>query len=313
MIILWPAMRGMILSGGVRWHQTETPHEYQVHAFDEGVVYTTTIYRTGVPDNIPISEASNAEHLADFEQNFKTVPWKPGTIRAADGKAIVLPNIFPGEVILNFAGRGDSVSPAVRGAGPLFGLKQAGAGSQSMNIEFLDGIFIAGGHVRWEGGNWGSSIALDITAPASTVKAPAVEGQGNCNLIPVGVGINMLIPAAGDGAYDLDYAVPIPSINNESNATTGFWEYSEPWVGKGVMSPGIPTKAKYNLFDIPLTLSKLCTIHLGFAVGCQELSLPALKPKWILPEWSLRVTLDNVGDGELAATWSLTLARKRTI
>ena len=32
---------------------------------------------------------------------------------------------------------------------------------------------------------------------------------------------------------------------------TGYWTYSEPWVGKGTVTPGSPGASKYNLFDFP--------------------------------------------------------------
>jgi len=229
---------------------------------------------------------------------------------AADGKPFVLPNSFPGEVLLTFTGASDGVT---RFGGDIFGLQVVGAGTATQTLVFNDGIFLAGGHVDWDGGSWGSYIQLDMTAPASSTKAPASPGQGDCNKAPTGLGFNIIVPAAGDGAYDLDVVTPIPSTDDETNAQTGYWNYSEPWVGKGVVSPGVPGNSKYNLFDIPLALAHFTKLHLFLETGQRNMVAPAIKPKWVLPEWQMKVTVVNTDAAKtLRVAWDILLARRKS-
>jgi hypothetical protein len=231
---------------------------------------------------------------------------------ATDGKPYTLPNCFPGEVILNFAGCSDGT--AQRFAGDLFGLQQAGVGTATQILSFLDGMYLAGGHVAWEGGGYGSFVDFVLTAPATTTKAPATSGAGNCNKVPTGYGFNIIVPAAGNGQYDLDATTPVPANDDESYAQTGYWESSDPWLGNGVLTPGVPTKAKYNLFDASLELTHFCKLHLFCSSGARDLIAPAIKPKWVLPEWKMKVSIYNaVSANTLTAVWDLMIARRKTV
>lgn len=231
---------------------------------------------------------------------------------AADGKPFVLPNSFPGEVLLNFAGVNDQLSPPKRFGGALFGITQQGVGEATFTVDFLDGIFLAGGHIDWDGGSWGSSIYMELVAPASTTKAPASPGTGNCNKAPTGYGFNIIVPAAGDGQYDIDVPTPIPAYDDETNAQQGYWNYSEPWVGKGTMSPA--AGGKYNLFDIELELAHFTKLHVFLESGMRDMVAPAIKPKWILPEWKMKVVINNADANKtLRAGWDLLVARRKSV
>lgn len=230
---------------------------------------------------------------------------------AADGKPFVLPNIFPSEVLLNFTGAGDSNT--VRFAGDLFGLEKTGSGDASQTLNFLDGIFLAGGHLEWADGASGSYVSMDLSAPATTTKTPAVANQGNCNKVATGLGFNIIVPAAGDGEFDLDVPVPVPSTDTETDAPTGWWNYSEPWVGKGVVTFTGVAACKYNLFDAELPLARFAKLHL-LASGRRDLAAGAIKPKWILPEWKIKVTIHNAdADKTLQVAFDLLLARRKSV
>jgi hypothetical protein len=233
---------------------------------------------------------------------------------AADGKPFVLPNIFPGEVILNFTGCSDALSPPARFGGDLIAVQKTGQGNESFSIDLLDGVFLAGGHVEWDGGSWGSTVDMELLAGASTVKAPASPGTGNCNLVPTGLGFNIILPAAGDGQYDLDTVIPVPATDDESDEPNGYWSYSDPWLGKGTVSPGVPGKSKFNLFDIPLTLANFAKLSLFRDSGARDLIAPAIKPKWILPQWKLTLTVYNADANKtLRVSCDLLIARRRTV
>lgn len=235
---------------------------------------------------------------------------------AADGKPFVLPNSFPGEVLLNFSGVSDKLSPAERFGGPLFYLTKAGVGTETFIIDFLDGVFLAGGHIEWEGGSAGSSVYMELVAPASTTTAPpGGANTGDCNLVPIAQGVNLIVPAVpGTGARTLTSAVPLPSYDDETNEPTGFWSYSEPWVGAGTVSPGTPQHSKYNMLDIPVEMAHFAKVSLLRDNGVRDMIAPAIKPKWILPEWKIHVVLENADANKtLKLAWDLLVARRKSV
>jgi hypothetical protein len=230
---------------------------------------------------------------------------------AADGKPYVLPNIFPGEVLLNFTGAADNTG---RMDGNLFGLQKAGVGTETLDIQFIDGFYLAGGHVDWDGGAWGNSVYMELQAPATTTKAPAVQGQGNCNKVATGLGFNIIVPAAGNGEFDIDVPIPVPANNQETNAQNGYWNYSEPWCGKGTVSVAVPGHGKYNLFDAQLELAHFCKLHTFRDAGDRDLIAPAIKPKWILPEWKVHIEIENTSSGTtFRVSWDLLMARRKSV
>ena len=233
---------------------------------------------------------------------------------AADGKPFVLPNSFPGEVLLNFTGCSDKLSPPERFGGDLIAVQKIGVGTAFVDADFLDGIFLAGGHVDWDGGSWGSSVYMELWAPASTVKDPASPGTGNCNLVPTGLpGLNIIIPAAGNGAKDIDVPAPVPANDGETNARCGYWDYSEPWLGKGTVSPN-PAVGKYNLFDQPLELAHFAKLHLFHEQGQRDMIAPAIKPKWILPEWKMKIVINNADANKtFRVGLDLLIARRKSV
>jgi hypothetical protein len=232
--------------------------------------------------------------------------------QAADGKPFTLPNIFPGEVLLNFTGYADS--DVARFGGDPLSLQQVGAGTATQDVLFKDGVFLAGGHVEWDGGAWGANVYMELVAPPSTTKAPAVANQGNCNKVPTGLGFNIIVPAAGNGVYDLDVGVPVPANNDETMVQTGYWSHSEPWIGYGALTPGVPGSAKYNLFDVELDLAHFAKLHLFRDTGARDLIAPAIKPKWILPEWKMRIAITNVDANKtLRFAADLMIARRKSV
>jgi hypothetical protein len=155
---------------------------------------------------------------------------------------------------------------------------------------------------------------MEVSAPASAVKAPLVENQGNCNLVATGLGFNMIVPAAGNGAYDLDVTIPIPAANPETDHAEGYWNHSDPWIGKGTMSAGVPGHAPFNLFDTSMELAHLCRISCLRDSAERDVLVENIRPKWIYPEWNLVVTLHNADANKtLSVAWDLMIARKRSI
>jgi hypothetical protein len=223
---------------------------------------------------------------------------------------------FPGNVFYYVTGAGDDVS--TRGNGEPFSIRVEGTDPSDptpTEFDFMDFVYVAGGAIIWANAVLGDWITLEMRIPATPAPTANVEGLGNCNKVPIGGGANLLIPAAGNGGFDLDLAtaIPVPAANEETGTQTGFWDWSSPDVGKGVVSPGQAGLAAWNLLDVsPAPIRFMNRFHM---LGAGRVDVdPPIKPKKILPHWLFRVTVHSAGraTGTLDVVWSLKTGRVRT-
>jgi len=229
--------------------------------------------------------------------------------RSSDGKAIFLPSIFRGDIDINFPGAGDDSG---YGTGNAFEVSHATIGETSVTFSFEDWIYIAGGAIQFAGAKLGDWVSFEASAPASLVTAANPAGTGNCNLVDTGAGFNVIVPAAGDGAWDIadDDKVPVPASNSD-----GYWEWDTPDIGKGTVSASAtPGAAQYHLYDIALPLVRWATKVRLLGSGVLEFWLNAVKPKRLLPHWEMKTTFHNTdGTHTLEACWYFLSGRKRTV
>jgi len=237
----------------------------------------------------------------------------------SDGKPIVLPCMFPGNVYLYPTGAGDNITNQTRGDGQAFKVTCTAEQDYSVDWQFIDMVYIAGGGVKWKDGEDGDWLSMKVYAPATPV-TPNAENTGNCDLVDPGVGQAILIvPADGDGAYDvdLDDAIPVPSYTETEDGTqtpTGFYEWSGSDSGLGVVSVGVPQHSSYNLFAIALDLVRFVNRLQLVDSDIQDLTIPAVKPKKILPQWKWNVTAHHAaGTANFKAWWWLISARTQTV
>lgn len=233
-----------------------------------------------------------------------------------DGKPIFLSNMFPSGVFLYITGAADDVASATgRGDGASFMLASDVAGDESLDFQFADWVFLAGGGIQAQGGQVGDHVSLEIYAPATPVVANA-SGAGNCNLVDPGVGQAILIvPAAGDGTHDVDLsqAVPIPASNDDAAAGTGYYEWSAPDAGKGlVLVSSTPGRGKYNLFTVQNKLARFVNRYPLRSDQYIDLTVVGIKPHRILPHWHFVVSMHNAGHAGLKVSWNLVAARAAT-
>lgn len=233
----------------------------------------------------------------------------PLTPRTSDGKPIYLPNIFPGGVNLYYAGCGDHPTNG-RGEGDTFVISSEAAGDINFEWQFNDWVYIAGGGIGYMNAEHGDHMSIMLFAPATPV-TPA-SGDGNCNVVS-----GVIIPAAGNGAYnaDLSQAVPIPSFDEDNGGTpAGFWDWDDPLVGRGSVTPSAtPGGAKWHLIAAPVNLVRFAAKFPLVRSGNVSMTMPAIKPKKVLPQWKFKVTLHNAGHTDLRASWYLVLARVKTL
>lgn len=235
--------------------------------------------------------------------------------QTTDGRAIVLPNFFPDYVTLYLTGAGDDAQRG-RGQGVPFTMSSDVGGDTVIEFSFLDWVYISGGAFKCVGADIGDYISFEVHAPKTPVTSSG--GNGNCDLVDPGVGTPILIvPAAGTGAFnvDLSKAVPIPALNTDQpRKPSGFWEWTGPDTGKGVVTPGAPGSSNYNLFAIDLDpMARFANkVHMLGDTN-DNLTIPAVAPKTFFPQWILRVIIHNSGHAGLKVVFRLVTARVKTV
>jgi len=289
----------------------------QVFGFDgTNLVYNCTIWLgevswTAIQDGY--TQEQNDADLADFEAHCEVLCNQSATPKGSDGTPAVLPCLFPNGVYLYLGGSGDT--EAGRGAGAPFVLSKDTTGDLSTTWSYNDWVLIAGGGLSYKEGQPGDYATLEILAPATPV-VPNAENQGNCNLIDPGIGAAILIvPAAGNGAFDVDLsqAAPVPAWNTITGVGSGFYEWDKPPTGKGTISIGLPQAAHFNLFAIEIPLVRFINKLSLLGDGVLNFNTSAIEPKLILPHWQCKGTIHNNGHEGLVCSWYLTLARSQTI
>lgn len=226
-----------------------------------------------------------------------------------DGSPFTAPCIFPAGVYLYFAGAGDDVANGKRGEGTAFVASKDASGDATVEWQFCDLVLMAGGSATVAGAELGDYASLEVIAPATAV-VPNGTNTGNCNVVS-----GVIVPAAGDGAYDvdLDEAVPVPALQADGSYA-GYWDWSKPLVGKGeITASETPGSAHWHLIAAELTLTRYANRLALLGSGELEFTIPAIEPKAQLPQWKGRLTLHNGGHVGLKLAFILMMGRALTV
>jgi hypothetical protein len=220
-----------------------------------------------------------------------------------DGKIIVTP--FPASEGYKtwFTGAGDQLSPLVRGGGQRIKLAWDAAeprGAKSIDLRFAEPVEMHDGGAHYVPVvNWGVDdlMTVKVVLPATVTTA---SGAGNCNKVPSGLGYDIVVPAPGNGGFNVDLAVdavPVPA-----KAKDGFWDVD---YNTGIIKPSVtPGAAGYHLLALEVTATFLRNVPLGHSLG--EYNIDAYKVEYIHPRWLIRITVDkqSAGAGDFAG-WLL--------
>ncbi len=223
-----------------------------------------------------------------------------------DGKPVF--DIYPGTAGFYtwITGHGDDPNPTPpatgRGTGtPLileFTAEEIPA-TKSLEFQFNDPVEIHDGQIVWrDPANWShlDSFSVGFKVPAS-VAVPNATGTGNCNKMPVGPGINAIIPANGDGAYDISPEGRHPVEDRQKQGA--FWDND---YATGAVTPHpVPGRGKYNLFDVDLSGWLVRNIHTTHPKGVFDIDV--YKVEYFHPSWRLfwEARKETPGAGVLGA------------
>ncbi len=139
-----------------------------------------------------------------------------------DGKEVVVPTPAPMHSYTWYTSNGDVLDPVTRGEGTAARItyNAAETGVKSVELTFAESVYIHDGEISWDpvaefDGTDHFSVYIKFDQTDIT---PNPGGTGNCNLVSG----YLIVPAAGDGAYDVSLtdAVPLPD-------TSGPWTIDE--------------------------------------------------------------------------------------
>jgi hypothetical protein len=232
--------------------------------------------------------------------NLKKAP------EAFDGKQLITTNAFPEFCVETIVGCGDDAAQGI-GAGAEFELQRSSEGEETLEFYFIDTVWMAAGSAIFKDAAIGDWCSFLLFAPATAVSS--TPGAGDCNLVPTGLGFNIVVPAAGDGSHTLQTPVLVPNAGK-----TGYWDWDQSTTGHGTITPNVYGKGAFDMFDVELPLAKFANKVPILGTGSVHLGIHNVRSKALYPYWKCRVTLHNHdGAHTVLFAWHLVLGRARTV
>lgn len=323
--LIWPEFKKYLDGTFKKLHlqYVESPEDYQVFAIDDSIVYLCQFVKEPANyDETFTSQELIDEHdaqRADFEANFKGNANKPLDVRGPagvrvttldapkepDNKPVVTISPATQGFVTWICGAGDDANPTPpasgRGTGTPFLLEFSAEevpATKTLEFDFTEPVEVHDGQVSWkETSNWGAgdTFSLGLRIPA-TPTTPNAGGTGNCNKVEIAPGMNIIVPAAGDGAFDLDLTDASPVEDKAGQG--GYWNND---YNTGAVTPNpIPGAGRWNLFDFDVTGWLIKGIRLTHPMGVFDIDV--YKTEYFHPAWYLRweVTKNTPGAGSIS-------------
>lgn len=206
-------------------------------------------------------------------------------------------------------GEGDDIAatPQTVGGGQAFEASCSTADDCVVEWSYRDPVWIAGGSFRFQGAQMGDKVSFVIYAPATAVVAN-VGGTGNCNLVGA-----VIVPAAGNGAYDVDLATCNPIPTADEAPYSGYWEHALPanMKGRGTTTPSsTPGQAKYHLLAVDYDLDRFVNGERLLGSGENFYEPQNINVSLCMPGWEFKCTLHNeTGTHTVEAVWRVLVSR----
>lgn len=228
-----------------------------------------------------------------------------------DGKPVVVMSPSTEGWMTFFTGAGDDkANPPGRGTGQKLvvtwdGTETGSALTKTVEVEFSEPVEVHDGQFFYPTGaatdpTWShaSRWSFSVIMPATpTPPAAAPVNTGNCNSVPTGLGYNILVPAAGDGALELDLAtaVPVPASGG------GYWNADHE---TGAITPSTtPGKADWHILDnVPVESFFMRNMPMGNPRGMFDID--TYKAEWISERWKLKLSVSRNETNNTIATWA---------
>lgn len=233
---------------------------------------------------------------------YKDVP--PYDAKEPDGRGVFVN--FPADegTYMWLTGAGDDVVDQVRGGGTEIIMEFADTVRggvpevKTLDVSFMEWIQLHDGQItvtdnaQWAlGDRWDWGVIM-----SATVVVPNATNEGNCNVVnpqgqPGQPDSYIIVPAMGDGAFDvdLDEAVPVPASGQ------GYWEFD--WQTDVVAPSANPGGAGWYLLAVDAPMAYFMRrvnvpIH-----KAGNFDFDAYKAERIYRRWKLRLIVSKKSDG----------------
>lgn len=305
-------------------------YRFQVYCTTEGQHVQETVWRED--GDVPATCPNNSAHAIDVNRtsiidsftsalptdgdgNLKTANTGP---KEPDGRVIVVE--YPASLNRRtfFCGAGDDENPTPPATGQGDGAEiwvqftrtdQTAQNPEvkEVTFQFNSPVELHDGEVHWKPVDhfdvW-DRFDFIIQMPATQTTLDA-QGQGNCNLIPLGPSMNLIVPAPMNGTHNVNFTQAVPVISDSQN---GYWEcdYDSPTIAVS-LTPG---QAKYHLFDFPVQGYVCRNMGMGSPRGVFEVD--AYRSEWCHPNWVFKFRVTKKSPGIGTAGGHLLSFRRRT-
>jgi hypothetical protein len=282
-----------MLSKALLTQFTEAAGSYTIFAYDIPLVYLCTIWKGEVPHGVVsggYSQAQNDADRAEFEADWKESSNKALQAHEIDGRAIVTPYPAALGTQTQFVGGGDDVAQGLPGEGPLLEFAFLAPGTLMIEVQYIGMIQVADGAAIYSG-SWSAQdrLSFGVRIPAN-VAVPNVGSTGNCSLIPIGGGANMIVPAAGDGTHDVNLVTAAPILMPVDGAS--------PWYVDRKLDGLVPAPMNDGnaiLLDVEKILWLVRHVPVGAADGHWDIDV--YRAETIHPNWFLRAEIVKTSAG----------------
>ncbi len=304
----WTEFKNMVRDKKIPIQRRETENAHELMLPEGSNTWVSYIFKENDPNYV------ESVYL-DYQDNYASLVNLPLQPRSEDGRILMQPVTLDKGIWHWFCGAGDD-PVAGKAGGQTFMLSSAAAHEVvTASWHFNDWVALSGGVARYRGANLGDVCNFTMYAPAS-VATPNETGTGNCNKVPTGLGFNVIVPAAGDGAFDVDLENDVTPIPNEGKG--GLWDWSWPDEGRGTFLPApghFPFMVgHYDFYDVPIPMIRFIANVPLLGQGQLEFNPQNPHPTYILPHWQMVCTLTRGADAStpLEFIWYMMTARKKT-
>lgn len=236
------------------------------------------------PADIAILDGIVATHSGDPTPNAPQLVQLDGPLEA-DKKPIVVVSPSTQGLLTFLTGRSDL--PGQPGLGTPLRLDFSGPENKVLEFSFNEPIEINDGQIWWRpSASWGPDDEFSVGMRMPATVASPTPGSGNVNIVALGPGAELYVPAAGDGSHavDLASAVPVRAL-----AHNGFWDVDD-WTG-AVTPSATPGQASWNLLSFDVIGYLVRSISCGHPLGVWDIDV--YKTEWIHQSWKLRFEVNK--------------------
>jgi len=220
----------------------------------------------------------------------------------ADKKPVIVVSPATTGMLTFLTGRGDS--EAGPGTGTPLRIDFADAADQNLEFSFSEPVEVNDGQVWWSPlSAWGPDDEFDVGMRMPATPATSTPGTGNVNAVNLGPGMDIYVPAAGDGSHavDLAEAVPVRAANKD-----GYWDVDD--ITGAVTPSAMPGAASWNLLSFDVLGYLVRGISCGHPGGWWDIDV--YKTEWIHPNWKFRFVVRKATAGAgIIGGWMLTFRK----